>query len=689
MSDADTGEPPAKKNFADALAKAKAIAEKIKGKRQSVDGAPTGMGMGMGMGVGMGVGMGMAPVSAMAVGGVAAPPAIHHVVWNEPLELKDVDASSIVTVEMTVPGAHVGRIIGRGGETINRLQNQSGSRIQVAQDLGQPMRPCTLTGVPDSVQRAKVLIEEIVREHMQPFGPGAGGPGGNASGPTTASLMASAYGTAPDGDGADPNANAETETMMVPAERAGFLIGRGGETINMIQTRSGARLKMVQEDPHAAERLLYMMGDAEAIKRARELVADLLAEKPSAPQEAPPMPTSYDENNRHLRLKIEVPGVAAGRVIGRGGETIRRIEADTGCRIQFDQADGVGLGPNDARIATLTGNQDAIEAAEQAIVGIIRDAERPDAGPPSRRADSRPTDTIAIPAERAGFIIGKGGETIRSIQDQTGVHLELDRNSEAGNEKIFIIRGNPDQIEHCKMVIRDMLARRESGPGGPRGGPHRSSYGGPPPGYFPPGGPPPGPGGYPGYNMYPGPPRPGFGGPPPPGGPGGAPPPPSSGGPPTEGAAPADQATAAPGAHSEASSNTAAAQQQPPPPQQQYHQHPPPQQNYPSHYQQPPPQQYGYQAQPQYGAPAPGYPTHEQYMQYKDWYNAQGYYGVPPTGYAAPQAATATTTVDANAAAAAAAAWAAQRQAQQQAQAQAQQQSQPPASDAAGSSASA
>lgn len=51
-----------------------------------------------------------------------------------------------------------------------------------------------------------------------------------------------------------------------------------------------------------------------------------------------------------------------------------------------------------------------------------------------------------------------GGETIKQINQQTGAHCELDRRNQSNeSEKIFIIRGNPEQVEHAKRIFSEKL----------------------------------------------------------------------------------------------------------------------------------------------------------------------------------------------------------------------------------------
>jgi KH domain. len=51
-----------------------------------------------------------------------------------------------------------------------------------------------------------------------------------------------------------------------------------------------------------------------------------------------------------------------------------------------------------------------------------------------------------------------GGETIKQINQQTGAHCELDRRPPPNpNEKVFVIRGSPDQIEQAKRIISEKI----------------------------------------------------------------------------------------------------------------------------------------------------------------------------------------------------------------------------------------
>ena len=62
---------------------------------------------------------------------------------------------------------------------------------------------------------------------------------------------------------------------------------------------------------------------------------------------------------------------------------------------------------------------------------------------------------MSVPAAKCGLVIGKGGETIKQINAESGEHCELSRDANASpDEKVFVIKGGRRQIEHAKHLIR-------------------------------------------------------------------------------------------------------------------------------------------------------------------------------------------------------------------------------------------
>jgi len=589
--------------------------------------------------------------------------------------------------ELLVPNEYVGRIIGKMGETINRLQAESKCRIQVTPINGLAKRSISLTGTPETIELAKSLINKIIEEQAQSSGDAALG------------------------------ASQCMESIDIPKERVGMVIGRGGDTIKRLQDESGARLQMIQDGDfqHSELKPLRISGGADEVAKAVRLVRQLIFDEEEDGSTVAIVPKLCDsrgiqapssgsialnlEYYASKTVRINVPRFAVGTIIGRGGDTIKRIQAESGARVQFEQ-EGFSNSSDDFRVCIVTGTQDMVGVAENRVNGLISDAQqRENTGTPGAALSAPPTGSAPLPglpggppssfvapgggsgygpppgggseygppagqiterlsvtARLCGLVIGRGGESIKEIQQRSGANIKLDREHPPDPvEKDFIIIGSPEQVQSAKDMIAAKLEeqrnRRNSNPGGGfrppmnNNGPPPMGYGGPG-GHPPYGGPPPGHYGGPpqhGYGGphggYMGPPHGGggYGGPPPHGGGYGGPPPGGGyggyGGPPPGGGGGYGgyggmQMGPQNGGAAQAHSN--AAQPAEPQVQQQQQQ------------QQPPGATAATSAGTATGAavapgataneePAGEYPSHEMYLANKEWYNAQGYYGVDPT----------------------------------------------------------
>uniref|UniRef100_A0A8C9YAC3 KH-type splicing regulatory protein n=1 Tax=Sander lucioperca TaxID=283035 RepID=A0A8C9YAC3_SANLU len=354
------------------------------------------------------------------------------------------------------------KIIGRGGEQINKIQQESGCKVQIAPDSGGlPDRRVSLTGSPDSIQNAKGLLDEIVSR-------GRGTP-------------PSSYHESTNGQ------NGTVHEMMIPAGKAGLVIGKGGETIKQLQERAGVKMILIQDASQGpnVDKPLRIIGEPYKVQQAQEMVQEILRERDHG---------GFSERNDFGPrmgggMDIPVPRHSVGVVIGRNGEMIKKIQNDAGVRIQFKQDDGTG--PD--KIAHVSGPPDRCEHAAQIINDLLQsirvreEGQGGPPGPPGMPAGNRGRGggqggwgspggemTFSIPAHKCGLVIGRGGENVKSINQQTGAFVEISRQPPPNgdpNFKLFIIRGSPQQIDHAKQLIEEKiegpLCPVGQGPGGP------------------------------------------------------------------------------------------------------------------------------------------------------------------------------------------------------------------------------
>ncbi|XP_038994487.1 far upstream element-binding protein 1-like [Hibiscus syriacus] len=173
------------------------------------------------------------------------------------------DDGSTITRKMEVPKAKVGVLIGKAGDTIRYLQYNSGAKIQITKDADAdrdaPTRPVEIIGSLASVIKAETLINAVIEEADT---------GGSPS------LVARGLATTQAAGAAD-----QIE-IQVPNEKVRFIIGRGGETIRGLQTRSGARIQLIPqhlpEGDESKERIVRVTGDKRQIEIAREMIKDVM-----------------------------------------------------------------------------------------------------------------------------------------------------------------------------------------------------------------------------------------------------------------------------------------------------------------------------------------------------------------------------------------------------------------------------
>ena len=68
------------------------------------------------------------------------------------------------SMEIKVPRYAVGVVIGKGGEMIKKIQQETGARVQFNPDDGQSTdRSCSITGSPDQQQKAAARCQELIQ----------------------------------------------------------------------------------------------------------------------------------------------------------------------------------------------------------------------------------------------------------------------------------------------------------------------------------------------------------------------------------------------------------------------------------------------------------------------------------------------------------------------------------------------
>eukprot|EP00982_Pelagococcus_subviridis_P003548 26724-Pelagococcus_subviridis.AAC.2 len=235
---------------------------------------------------------------------------------------------------------------------------------------------------------------------------------------------------------------------MCPTEAAGKIIGHGGDTINSIQAKSGAHVKIQpsHEVVPGQPRRITISGVPGAVADAAQLVNDIIREtelkhsRASLPGGGGGGHSGGGRDSNQIEMPVPVPTEMIGRVIGRGGETIRRLQEESGARMQVER---------DLGRVMIKGGADECTRAKELVLDILN------APPPTAGGGGGGGGTVrhVMPAGGCeGKIIGKGGDSIRDLCARTGAKIQIDKDAAS-----VTISGRQDQVDAAIALVQAII----------------------------------------------------------------------------------------------------------------------------------------------------------------------------------------------------------------------------------------
>jgi len=158
--------------------------------------------------------------------------------------------------------------------------------------------------------------------------------------------------------------------MLVPNFIVGAVIGKGGAELKKIKEETGAYIKLSQNNvywPASTERVAYMEGLPEELIQVVEAIQDKIK------NDQPPPNTGRQNNksdSRKKELKMVVSPNALGKIIGKGGETVKKMKTDYNVFIKCMNKDEVVPGLEE-RLVTISGEDDSIISCTKEIIEMV------------------------------------------------------------------------------------------------------------------------------------------------------------------------------------------------------------------------------------------------------------------------------------------------------------------------------
>ncbi|XP_030626944.1 poly(rC)-binding protein 3 [Chanos chanos] len=300
-----------------------------------------------------------------------------------------------LTIRLLMHGKEVGSIIGKKGETVKKMREESGARINIS-DGSSPERIVTITGSSEVIFKAFAMIAEKFEEDI------------------IASMINSTVTSRPP----------VTLRLVFPASQCGSLIGKGGSKIKEIRETTGAQVQVAGDLlPESTERAVTISGTPPAITQCVRLICSVMLESPPKGATIPyrPKPSTVGSHTvltqPHPTPAFAIPGQYA----------IPHQDLTKLHQLAMQQIPLSSLGQSNP---TFPGLDATIPATSH---------------------------ELTIPNDLIGCIIGRQGSKINEIRQMSGAQIKIAGATDGSAVRHVTITGSPANISVAQYLISASL----------------------------------------------------------------------------------------------------------------------------------------------------------------------------------------------------------------------------------------
>ncbi|XP_063496524.1 poly(rC)-binding protein 3 isoform X19 [Symphalangus syndactylus] len=323
-----------------------------------------------------------------------------------------------LTIRLLMHGKEVGSIIGKKGETVKKMREESGARINISEG-NCPERIVTITGPTDAIFKAFAMIaykfEEDIINSM-------------SNSPATSKPPV-------------------TLRLVVPASQCGSLIGKGGSKIKEIRESTGAQVQVAGDMlPNSTERAVTISGTPDAIIQCVKQICVVMLEAYTIQgQYAIPHP---DLTKLHQLAMQQTPFPPLGQTNPAFPGEKLPLHSSEEAQNLMGQSSGLDASPP-ASTHELTIPNDAM------LLSLA----------PIRDEPFRSLCHQGGGCSQAGCIIGRQGTKINEIRQMSGAQIKIANATEGSSERQITITGTPANISLAQYLINARLTSEVTGMG--------------------------------------------------------------------------------------------------------------------------------------------------------------------------------------------------------------------------------
>ncbi|XP_007645950.1 poly(rC)-binding protein 2 isoform X27 [Cricetulus griseus] len=307
-----------------------------------------------------------------------------------------------LTIRLLMHGKEVGSIIGKKGESVKKMREESGARINISEG-NCPERIITLAGPTNAIFKAFAMIIDKLEEDI------------------SSSMTNSTAASRPP----------VTLRLVVPASQCGSLIGKGGCKIKEIRESTGAQVQVAGDMlPNSTERAITIAGIPQSIIECVKQICVVMLETLS---QSPPKGVTIPYRPKPSSSPVIFAGGQAYTI--QGQYAIPQPDLTKLHQLAMQQSHFPMTHGN-------TGFSAGLDASAQTT-----------------------SHELTIPNDLIGCIIGRQGAKINEIRQMSGAQIKTANPVEGSTDRQVTITGSAASISLAQYLINVRLSSETGGMG--------------------------------------------------------------------------------------------------------------------------------------------------------------------------------------------------------------------------------
>ncbi|CAN6323624.1 unnamed protein product [Urochloa humidicola] len=390
------------------------------------------------------------------------------------------------------PVKKIGSVLGRGGDVVKALREETKSKIRVADSIpGADERVIIIFNYQNQSEQADEAAENISSDGLGNLKPHCSAQ--DALLKIHDKIVADEI---HDANKMSESADDVTARILVQGNQVGCLLGKGGSIIQQLRSDTGAGIRVLPSEnlPQCAlksDELVQITGAPSLVRKALYEISTRLHQHPrkenlpleeiidastQRKRESPPPLPHGNPMLSHLHIdhpppiplldpyragplrtvaeteefsvRILCASEFIGSVIGKNGANVKRVEQQTGARIKVQEVDKDASGERFIIVSSKEIPADPVSPTIEALMLLYDKVSAPSE---KRHVSTR----LVVPSSKVGCILGEGGKIITEMRRRTGAEIRV--YSKADKPKYLSFDDELVQVAGAPAIARGAL----------------------------------------------------------------------------------------------------------------------------------------------------------------------------------------------------------------------------------------